>query len=141
MQNIDSTPKIELFPDKEEKKLIRKKYAKAAIVILINIVLFNFVLLGGFKASVGLFSGYSFDEYRSINPTLYSYMGVIIPILSQVISITIGIFLIKPNLKSLFNFNGFSFSTLVKIAVVGIAVQTAASFVVTFADYIFRSIV
>ncbi len=136
MQNINSTPQIEIFPDREEKKLIRKKYTKVALVILINIILFNFVLRWIFKASVLIFSGTSLEEYEIINPTLFSYMSFVIPIVSQVIAITIGIILIKPNIKSLFNFNGFSFSTLVKIAIVGIAVQTATSFVVVFAEYI-----
>ncbi len=136
MQNIVSTPQIELYPDREEKKLIRKKYAKVALVIIINIILFNYVLRWGFKAGVNLFTGYSFEDYELVNPVLYSYARIIIPIVSQIVAITVGIFLVKPNLKSLFNFNGFSFTTLIKIAIVGISVQTATSFVVVFVNFI-----
>ena len=143
MENI-SYQTVSVKPDKAEKKLIRRQYMKIAIVILINVVLFNIVLryLAVFLCGVagGEFS--TLSELRQnadkvlANDDISTVISCFIPIISETTAIFIGIKLLKLDLKKLFNRNGFTGKELARDCSVSLGIQTLAALIASFLAFI-----
>lgn len=143
MENINYQT-VTVEPDKAERKLIRRQYMKAAIVLLINIALFNIVLryLAIFLCGIAGGSFSSFDELRQNaagvleNDDISTVVSCFIPIISETVSIFIGMKLLKIDLEKLFNRNGFTGRELARDCSVCLGLQTAAVLIASFVGYI-----
>ncbi|MDE5992388.1 MAG: CPBP family intramembrane metalloprotease [Oscillospiraceae bacterium] len=111
---------VSVKPDKEERRQIRKKYNLTALVLLINIFIFNGIAISG-----GSFLPNSFweDEFYS---TAYSCC---IPIISEITAIIVGIKLLGLDFKPLATRDGFNGGTMFKLITLAVGLQTAASMI------------
>ncbi|MGN0675768.1 MAG: lysostaphin resistance A-like protein [Oscillospiraceae bacterium] len=120
--NTGFAPQITVIPDKAERREIRSRYNKAALVLIINTLLFNIVLQFAFSlifkaAGVNIYK----DEFMR---TLYSCL---VPILSETVSIFIGIKLFKLKFTPMITRNGYGGGTVAKLITLCIGLQTAAA--------------
>lgn len=130
--DTSNMPQISVIPDNEEKRAIRLKYNKVAVVLLINTAIFN---LGALAARVILEAIFGKDFWTDMANVIYS-CGF--PILAEVTSIIIGIHLLKLDFKPLFTRENYTGMTVAKLIVLALGLQTAASFIVTFIGEILR---
>lgn len=130
---------VTLKPDKEEKKQIRRQYMKVGLVILCNVVLFNIVLVGILYIAGGFYSGdfssfYALKKGTSLiaseHPALWMVISCVVPIISETVSIILGIKLTKLDLKSLITRNGFTGKETATTVVVSLGIQTFAAVLV-----------
>lgn len=137
-------PTVSIKPDKEERRNIRRMYAKAALVIIINMVLYNIVLKYLFIFILSLIGG-GFSSWKEMiesarnvlqNDDLSTVFSCLIPILSESISIFIGIKLLKLDLKKLFTFNGFTGKELARDCSVCLGLQTVAALIAALIGFI-----
>lgn len=127
-------PQITITPDKEERRQIRKKYNLAALVIIINMVLFNILGNGVIIIVCMAFGGgFSFDAYRagaeilSQHDVIRTLLSCIPPVISEVTSIAVGMKIFRINLRSLSsNRDGFSGGTVAKLITLCLGLQMAA---------------
>lgn len=145
MENINYQT-VTIKPEKEERKLIRRQYTKTALVIVINMVLFNIVLYFLTVFICGLAGG-SFSSLRELwqngvrvleNDDINTVRACLIPIISEVTAILIGVKLLKPDLKKLFTRNGFTGGELVKECSMCLGLQTAAALIAAFVGFILK---
>lgn len=145
MENINYQT-VTVKPDKPERKLIRSQYMKTAIVILINMLLFN-IIINGISILICGIAGGSFSSLHELkqnavkvleNDDINTVRSCLVPILSEVISIFIGIKLLKPDLKKLFNRNGFTGGELARDCSVCLGLQTAAVIIASGIAYILK---
>lgn len=145
MENINYQT-VTVRPDKDERKLIRRQYTKTALVIIINIVLFNIVLYFLSVLLCGLFGG-SFSSLGELwrngvkvleNDDINTVRSCLIPILSEVTAIFVGVKLLKLDLKKLFTLNGFTGGELAKECSMCLGLQTAAALIASFVGYILK---
>lgn len=126
---------VTVKPDKEEKKQIRRDYAKVGIVILFNVIMFNVVLkgllyvIGGFYGGITSLSSFYTGTLKMLtdHPALKTVVSCFIPIISETLAIFIGIKLLKLDLKKLFTFNGFNGGDMVRLGTVSLGLQTVAA--------------
>lgn len=120
---------VSVKPDKEERRQIRKKYNLTALVLLINIFIFNGIAIAG-----GKFLPNSFweDEFYS---TAYSCC---IPIISEITAIIVGIKLLGLDFKPLASRDGFNGGTMFKLVTLAVGLQTAASMIAAIITFILR---
>lgn len=117
-------PSVSVIPGGEEKKQIRKRYDKAALVILINLLIFNILGTGGSLAlSAAGFGGVFESELFN---TAFS-CGI--PIISEITAIILGIKLFGLHLEPMITRNGYGGKTVVKLIFLGLGLQTAASLI------------
>lgn len=112
---------VSVVPDKEERRQIRKKYNLTALVLLINILIFNGIAIVG---SVALEKSGVFE-----NELFNTAFSCCIPIISEIVSIIVGIKLLGIDFKPLANLDGFNGGTMVKLVILAIGLQTAASMI------------
>ena len=145
MENINYQT-VTLKPEKAERKIIHRQYMKTALVILINVLLFNIVLNFSSVLLCGLAGG-SFSSLRELwnngtkvleNDDINTVRSCLIPIISEVVSILIGVKLLKLDLKKLFTRNGFTGGELAKECSICLGLQTAAALIATFVGYILK---
>lgn len=136
MENI-SYQTVTLKPEKEERKLIRRQYIKTALVIIINVLLFNVVLKIIAMLILGAVGG-GFSTYAEMkqsaakvleNEDISTVISCFIPIISETVSIFIGIKLLKLDLEKLFNRNGFTGKELARDCSVCLGLQTVAAII------------
>lgn len=136
-------PQVTLRPDKEERRQIRKKYNFAALVLIINIVLFN-VLAEVFiiTASMILGGGFSAESYQAgrkllvQNELLSILISCLTPIISEVTAILIGVKIFRINLKSLsLNRDNYSGTTIAKLITLSLGLQFAAAIIIVIVQY------
>ncbi len=120
---VPNAPQVSVIPDDDERVQIRKRYNKAALVIFINMMIFNVIGIGGSLATQALGYGRLFD-----NELFSAFFSFGIPILSEVTSIIIGIKLFGLDFKPMMTRNGYNGGTVVKLVVLCLGLQTAASF-------------
>ncbi|MDE5577576.1 MAG: CPBP family intramembrane metalloprotease [Oscillospiraceae bacterium] len=111
---------VSVKPDKEERRQIRKKYNLTALVLLINIFIFNGIAIAG-----GSFLPNSFWE-NEFYSTAYSCC---IPIISEITAIIVGIKLMGLDFKPLATRDGFNGGTMFKLITLAVGLQTAASMI------------
>lgn len=131
-------PKVEVYPDKAERKKIRWHYNKAGIVILLNILIFNVVGIAVLYGICGIKAGSFSHEAISAakteilnNPLFYVMFCIGIPICSETIVILVGKKLLGVNFKTLFRLDGFNGTSVVKTATVSLGLQTATVIIAT----------
>lgn len=150
-----TTPQPETYcgvlikPDREEKREIRRKYTRAGLVILLNIVLFNVVLMGIVYLIGGIYGGDMSSLTAMKNgtaklwedyPAVQTIMSCGVPIISEVCAILFGIKLLKIDLKSLFNRNNYNGGEIVKVCSICLGLQTVTAIVVVIGDFILEKI-
>lgn len=145
MENI-SYQTVTLKPEKEERKLIRRQYIKTALVIIINVLLFNIVLKMLAMLILGAVGG-DFSNYAEMkqsaakvleNEDISTVISCFIPIISETVSIFIGIKLLKLDLEKLFNRNGFTGGELAKECSICLGVQTLAAIIAAGVGFILK---
>lgn len=145
MENINYQT-VTLKPDKAERKQIRLQYTKTAFVIVVNVLLFNIVLNFSSVLLCGLAGG-SFSSLRELwnngtkvleNDDINTVRSCLIPIISEVMAILIGVKLLKLDLKKLFTRNGFTGGELAKECSICLGLQTAAALIAAFVGYILK---
>lgn len=110
---------VSVIPDKEERRQIRKKYNLTALVLLINILIFNGVAIA---VSIALKDSGVFEN--ELFSTAFSFC---VPMISEIVSIIVGIKLLRIDFKPLATLDGFNGGTMVKLVILAIGLQTAAS--------------
>lgn len=129
---------VPVRPDKAEKKQIRRQYIRTGIVILLNIFLFNIVLLGSVYLIGGIYAGdisslaamkQGFAKFAADYPALRVAISFILPIISETVSIIVGIKLLKIDLRKLFTFNGFTGGEVVRGATESLGLQMTAGYI------------
>lgn len=142
--NMENLPTVSIKPDKEERKRISLMYGKAALVIIINMVLYNIVFKYLFIFILGIIGG-GFSSLSEMvesagsvleNDDISTVCSCLIPILSESISIFIGIKLLKLDLKKLFTFNGFTGKELARDCSVCLGLQTFAALIAALITFI-----
>ncbi|MGN1303455.1 MAG: lysostaphin resistance A-like protein [Oscillospiraceae bacterium] len=145
MENIGYQT-VTVKPEKAEKKHIRRQYTKTALIIIINIVLFNVVLVLLAKLICGAIGG-DFSTYSEMmqnaakvleNDDLSTVISCFIPIISETVSIFIGMKLLKLDLGKLFNRNGFTGGELAKECSICLGVQTLAALIAAAVGFILK---
>lgn len=131
---MDTTnmPQVSVIPNAEEKRAIRLKYNKVAVVLIINTFIFNVFSL---VTKVVLEIIFGEEIWTDMARVIYS-CGF--PILAEVTSIIIGIKLLKLDFKPMFTRENYSGGTVAKLITLSVGLQTAASFIVTFISEILR---
>ncbi|MCD7731551.1 MAG: CPBP family intramembrane metalloprotease [Oscillospiraceae bacterium] len=135
--SIASSNEVSVKPDKEEKKSIRRKYLKVGFVIIFNMAMFNIIsmviiyLIGGiYGGDLSSFSAITKGTAKLLsNSDISVIMSCLIPIISESLSIFLGCKLLKLDLRSLFNRDGYTGGTVCKVTTIGLGIQTAASLV------------
>ncbi len=130
--DTSNMPQISVIPDAEEKRAIRRRYNKVALVLLINTIIFN---VGALAVKFILETLYGKEVWTDMVRVIYS-CGF--PILAEVTSIIIGIKLLKLDFKPMFTRDNYTGGTVAKLVILSLGLQTAASFVVTFIAEILR---
>ena len=125
-------PQVSVIPDAEEKRAIRLRYNKVALVIIINTLIFN---VGALVTRFVLEALFGEEVWTDMVRVLYS-CGF--PILAEVTSILIGIALLKLDFKPMFTRENYTGMTVAKLITLSLGLQTAASFIVTFIDEILK---
>lgn len=135
--DISPSP-VSVKPDKEEKRHIRIRYLKVGLVIVFNMIMFNYILTGASYLILGLAGGGEFTiasikeaAWRVLteNPDISVIVSCAIPIISEILSILLGCKLLKLDLRSLFTRNGYTGGTVVKTSSIGLGIQTAAALI------------
>ncbi|MBQ8176811.1 MAG: CPBP family intramembrane metalloprotease [Oscillospiraceae bacterium] len=124
--DISNTPQVSVIPDQNEKRAIRLRYNMVALILIINTLIFN---VGARLTKIVLEA--SFGEAIWDNELIGVLYSCGFPIVSEVISIILGISLLKLDFKPLFTRNGYTGGTVAKLATLSLGLQTAASFIAT----------
>ena len=140
-------PQVSVVPDKEERKAIRKKYSRAALILLMNMLIFNLLgqgvllivcaILGGGFSGEAIFRG---QEIILANEVLTTLFSILPPIISETAAILLGAKILKTDLKSLFvKKDGYSGGTVAKLAVLCLGLQFAAGILAAIIEMILNS--
>ena len=120
--NTNYIPQVSVIPDNAERKEIRKRYNKAALVLIINILIFNVIGIGGAFIITYIFGRQIWDN--QLFSTLFSCCT---PILSECIAIIAGVNMFKLNFKPMINRSNYTGGTIMKLITLCLGLQTAAS--------------
>ncbi len=123
--DTSTMPQVSVIPDAEEKRAIRRRYNTVALVIIINTLIFN---VGAHVTGIILEAVWGEAVWTDFVKVIYS-CGF--PIVSEVISIILGIKLLKLDFKPMFTRDGYTGGTVAKLVTLSLGLQTAASFIVT----------
>lgn len=134
-------PQAALKPDKEERREIRKQYSRTALVLLLNIAIFNIVtqaiLLAVFMIYGGGFTREAMDigaRAYSQNELLSTVISCLMPIISETAAILTGLKILKykPDFKKLSTREGFGGGTVMKLITLCLGLQTASAMITSF---------
>ncbi len=121
---VPQVPQVTVKPDKEERREIRRRYNKIGIVLLINILIFNLLGNGGIMIIAKLFGNEIFQ-----NEILKVALSFGVPIISEVTAIIVGVKMFGLKLRPMINTGGCGNGTVVKLIILSLGLQTAASFI------------
>ena len=122
--DTSNTPQVSVIPDAEEKRAIRLKYNKVAVVLIINTFIFN---VGAIATKFILESLFGEEIWTDMLSVVYS-CGF--PIIAETTSIIIGIKLLKLDFNPMFTRENYTGGTIAKLIALCLGLQTAASFIV-----------
>lgn len=140
INNINVIPQqptqVSVIPDDEEKRQIRKSYNKSALVLIVNIVIFNLVSRG-ILILICMFMGRGFSteafragsEKYAANPLLVTLFSCGTPIVSESIAILLGVKMFGLNFKSLATREGYGGGTVMKLITLALGLQLAAGII------------
>ncbi len=149
MEDIYSAPapQVSVIPDNEERTAIRRKYSRAALVLMLNIALFN-VLGRGILIIVcailgGGFSGEAIRQGQEIilrHEVLVTLFSILPPIISETASILLGVKLFGIDLKNLASKkDGFGGGTVAKLITLCLGLQLAAGILAAIIEMILNA--
>ena len=128
---------VTVKPDAEERREIRKQYSKTALVLLLNIVIFNVIsqlilrfgcmIYGGGLSMEAFQRGAAAFNENQLLSTIFSCMT---PIVSETAAILTGLKILKftpPDFKKLSTRNGYSGGTVAKLVTLCLGLQTASA--------------
>lgn len=128
---------VTVKPSSEERREIRKQYSKTALVLLLNIAIFN--VLSQLLLRVGCMiygGGFSMEAFRkgaeafTGNELLSTAFSCMTPIVSETAAILVGLKILKftpPDFKKLSTRDGYGGGTVAKLVTLCIGLQTAAA--------------
>lgn len=145
MNTSAAAREIPLYPDIEEKKAIRKRYFKAALVMLVDVLIFQFVsrvLLLAIGAADGaggsitdmMQRGSVLIQKNDISAVLFS-CGF--PVIAEVVAIAMGARMLGIDLWGKFTRNGYTGAEVAGGTVLSLFGQTAAAFMISFITMLF----
>lgn len=147
MEQISNISQVSVIPDEEERRQIRKQYSRTALILLINILIFNagarviiyFIcaFYGGGFGREAIIRGQEIVRGNELILTLYSCL---IPIVSEITSIILGIKLLGLKFKPLTTRDGYSGGTVMKLITLSIGLQTGAAVITSIIGYILESL-
>ena len=120
--NTNYIPQVSVIPDDSERKEIRKRYNKAALVLIINMLIFNAVGICGAIILTAVFGRQIWD-----NQLFNKLFSCCTPILSECAAIASGVKIFKLNFKPMINRSGYTGGTVIKLITLCLGLQTAAS--------------
>ncbi len=118
-----NTSQVSVIPDAKEKRAIRLRYNKVGLVLIVNTLLFNGL---AWAVRVVLEAAFGDGIWNDFTRTIYS-CGM--PIIAEVTSIILGIYLMKLDFRSMFTREGYTGSTVAKLITLSIGLQTAAAYI------------
>lgn len=128
---------VTVKPSPEERREIRKQYSKTALVLLLNIAIFNvlsqLILRFGCMIYGGGLSMEAFQRGAiafSENELLSTVFSCMMPIISETTAIIVGLKILKftpPDFKKLSTRDGYGGGTVAKLVTLCIGLQTAAA--------------
>ncbi|MBQ3160599.1 MAG: CPBP family intramembrane metalloprotease [Oscillospiraceae bacterium] len=118
-----NTPQVSVIPDAKEKRAIRLRYNKVGLVLIINTLLFNGL---AWAVRVVLEAAFGNGIWNDFTRTIYS-CGM--PIIAEVTSIILGIYLMKLDFRSMFTREGYTGGTVAKLVTLSLGLQTAAAYI------------
>lgn len=127
-------------PDSEERREIRKQYSRTALVLLLNIVIFNvlsqlilwfgcMIYGGGLSIEAFQKGAIAFTENELLS-TVFSCMT---PIVSETAAILVGLKILKftpPDFKKLSTREGYGGGTIAKLVTLCLGLQTASALLI-----------
>lgn len=129
-------PQVTVKPDKDERRAIRKQYSRTALVLLLNIVIFNWVFRGLLMLGCALYGGGFTKEALEIganafydNQFLSTAYSCFVPIVSETAAILLGLKILKykPDFKRLATREGYGGGTVMKLITLCLGLQLAAT--------------
>lgn len=123
-------------PGKDERREIRKQYSRTALVLLTNIVIFNWLFIGLLKLCLMIYGGgFTAEAYKagaeafSSNELLSTVFNCLVPIISETTAILLGLKILKykPDFRKLATREGYGGSTVMKLITLCLGLQLAAS--------------
>lgn len=140
MTNIyEQAPLVQIKPDKEEARSIRKRYSFIALMMLLHVAIYNLVpravslIIGLANGAQGGFTEIlqAGSQIAREHDAIFTPMSVTIILLSEMIPVLIGCKYLKIDLKGLFNISEFSAKDLGTSVAFGLGTQAAASMITT----------
>lgn len=131
---------VTVKPDSEERREIRKQYSRTALVLLLNIVIFNvlsrlilrfgcMIYGGGLSMEAFQKGAVAFTE----NQLLSTVFNCMVPIVSETAAILTGLKILKftpPDFKKLSTRDGYGGGTVAKLVTLCLGLQTASAFLI-----------
>ena len=149
MEGINNTvrPAVTVKPDQQERRQIRKRYNLAALIIIINTVILNGIGKGVIIITCMILGGgFDFESYMAGKqilvgrPVLLEILSCAPVILSETVSILLGMKLLKVDMKKLVsNREGYGMGTMAKLITLSFGIQFAAVIIVTIIQSILDS--
>ncbi|MDE6132860.1 MAG: CPBP family intramembrane metalloprotease [Oscillospiraceae bacterium] len=137
MSQNEQAGAVTVKPSPEERCEIRKQYSKTALVLLLNIVIFNVVSQLILRFGCMLYGGgLTMEAFRkgavafSENEMLSTVFSCMMPIISETTAILVGLKILKftpPDFKKLSTREGYSGGTVAKLVTLCLGLQTAAA--------------
>lgn len=118
-----NTAQVSVIPDAKEKHAIRLRYNKVGLVLIINTLLFNGL---AWAVRVVLEAVFGDGIWNDFTRTIYS-CGM--PIIAEVTSIILGIYLMKLDFRTMFTREGYTGGTVAKLVTLSLGLQTAAAYI------------
>lgn len=129
---------VTVKPDSEERREIRKQYSRTALVLLLNIAIFNVLSQLILRLGCMIYGGgLSLEAFRkgaaafTENQLLSTVFSCMTPIVSETAAILTGLKILKftpPDFKKLSTREGFGGGTVAKLVTLCLGLQTAAAF-------------
>ena len=129
---------VTVKPDREERREIRWQYSKTALVLLLNIAIFNVLSQLVLRFGCMIYGGgLSMEAFRkgaiafTENQLLSTIFSCMTPIISETAAILTGLKILKftpPDFKKLSTREGYSGGTVAKLVTLCLGLQTASAF-------------
>lgn len=136
--NVTMQNTVTVKPSGEERREIRKQYSRTALVLLLNIVIFNVLSQLILRFGCMIYGGgLSMEAFRkgavafTENQLLSTIFSCMTPIVSETAAILTGLKILKftpPDFKKLSTRDGYGGGTVAKLVTLCLGLQTAAAF-------------
>lgn len=143
MDQISSTVPVTVIPDDGERRQIRRHYNRTALILLVNMIIFNLgarlslyiicAFYGGGVSREAVLRGQEIFQGSEFMVTLYS---CIIPIAGEITAIILGTKLLSVRVKPLVTREGYGGGTVMKLITLSVGLQTAAAVITSVITYI-----